>query len=205
VIVDTISSTTVNILQEPVPTGGYYRAESKMITVPAKSTKYFDYTWPYLLSVLTLTFYTGPKNHNDIVNTFIGTQTTIGVVTKEAQKEDNKIHVNDTVISNIRVGFRVSVCYKESSVYVGECTAINKEAGTITLDSILQDTILSGALIQICVNNVKDFVLRANTTYELARKTIGASSLPPNTIVRVQYENTSDEETDFHFGLEYLY
>ncbi len=204
-IIDTVSTNTVQIAQETMPTGGNYRAESKKLTIPANATQSFDFQWPYQLSVLTLTFYSGQDNGNDIINTFIAPNTTIGVLTGNVSQDDTILNVNSTVTDNIHVGYRVDIFNGVSVTHVGECIAINKTNGTITLDTQCQQSFSQGCAVQICINNIKNFALRSNTNYELARKTIGASSLPANTIVRLQYQNTSNSTKDFFFAFEYYY
>lgn len=204
-IIDTVSTNAVQIIQESTPTGGHYRAESKKITVSANSTQYFDYSWPYQLSVLTVKMYTSPENENDIVNSFIAPYTVIGVLTDSAAEDDTILHVNSTVTDNIQKGYRVYLFNGVTSTPVGECITIDKVAGTITLDTQLAGPHVSGTYVQMSINNITDFVLKGNTVYSLAEKTIGGSSIPANTVVRVEYTNNGNEATDFFFAFEYLY
>jgi len=206
-IVETINTNSVNIIQESKPTGGNYRSESKKITISANATETFDFTWPYLLSVLTVTLYSNLENKDDVINLFVAPETTIGVLTQSASQGNTVLHVNSTVIGNIKFGYRINLVnpIEQTSVYVGECIAIDKENSTVTIDTALTENFSAGVLLQICVNNIKNFILRGETVYELSRKTTGTSSLPANTTVRLQYENNSNVEKEFYFSVEYYY
>lgn len=204
-VIDTINTSTVNINQENVPTGGNYRAESKKVTIAANSTQSFDFVWPYPISVLTMTFFAGEENHNDILDTFVAPDTIIGVVVAQGNNGDTVVHVNQTVTDNIKIGYRVNFTDGMSKTFVGECIAIDKQNGTVTLDTPLATAVMPGTYLSIAVNNVKNFILKSGTKYELARKTIGASYVPTNTLVRLQYQNVGEAETDFFFSFEILY
>lgn len=203
-IIDTVDTAAVNINQEFVPTGGFYRAESKKVTVSGLSTEIFDYVWPYQLSVLTITLYSGVENEGDILNGYMAPDTVVGVLTENADTNDTVLHVNSTVIQYINIGFRVSV-NNGSFIDLGECVAINKENNTITLENAISSNYTSGLPIAITVNFVKDFILRDNTIYELARKTIGGSSVAPGKVVRVKYTNNTVATKNFYFTFDCFY
>lgn len=204
-ILDTINTNSVIIQQESTPTGGNYRAESKMIEIDANETKTVDTQWPYPLSVLTLTLYAKEANDGDIVNTFVAPGTVVGVVTQNASQGATTLSVNSTVTDNIGNGYRVNIFDGQTSTFLGECISVDKHAGTIIIDTPVAEAITAGVYVQICINNIKNFALRGNTVYELARKTIGASSLPANATVRLQYENTTNEAKTFFYMMEYYY
>lgn len=204
-IIQIVEQTAVNIVQEVVPTGGHYRTESKKLDIPGNATEEFTFIWPYPISVLTMTLYSGDSNENDVINTYVAPDTTIGIATQNVAIGETVLHVNNTVTSNIGLGYRVNIATNNSSIFVGECIGIDKANGTITLDTPLEQAVNVGDYIQMCVNNIKNFVLKGNTKYELARKTIGASYIPENTIVKLVYENKSADPKTFFFAYEILY
>ena len=114
---------------------------------------------------------------------------------------DTVLYVNSSVTTYINIGYIVSI----SGTHLGECIAIDKTNGTITIDTPSTINVNSGNYIQMIVNNIKQFLLKSNTNYLLGRKTIGTSSLPANTIVRINYTNTSLTAKEFVFTIEYLY
>ena len=200
-IVDAIESNSVNIVQELVPTGGNYRAESKKCILDGTATQNFDLSWKYPISVINIDLISGNNNGDDIVNVYIGPNNTIGVLTNNLAINDTVLYVNSSVTTYINIGYIVSI----SGTHLGECIAIDKTNGTITIDTPSTINVNSGNYIQMIVNNIKQFLLKSNTNYLLGRKTIGTSSLPANTIVRINYTNTSLTAKEFVFTIEYLY
>ncbi len=200
-IIDTVETHAVNIIQELSPTGGNYRTEGKKMTIQPNSLEYEEYSWPYNISALTMTFYTNDNSSNDVLNCYVGSNTIIGITVDDAIITENILRVNSTVLDNINIGYQVCI----NNEFIGECVAINKINGTITIDTPLTQNISTGTHIQMTVNNIKDFILKANTVYEFARKTIGASSIPANTNVKLKYQNNSNEEKSVYFSIEYMY
>jgi hypothetical protein len=205
-IVNTVDTNSVENVQERNPTGGNYRSESKKVIAGPNATTSFDFVWPYKISVLTMTLYTSSNSKNDIVNTFVAPNTTIGANTAAISSGNNIIAVSNTVLQYLKIGFQVSVTNGTQPSWVGECISINAANSTITLDTPAPSNIPAGQYIQMSINNVKNFVLRNDTVYELARKTIGASSIPSSTTLRLQYQNLSTTESkELFFSYEYYY
>lgn len=204
-IIDSITTSSVNILQESIPTGGNYRVEGRKMTIAANSTQTEDLSFPYQLSVLTITLTTDDGNEDDILNCFLAPNTTIGVLTQSASQGSSTIHVSPTVVENIKIGYRVSVIETGEILDLGECIAIDKVNNTLTLENVTQQTFSPGSYVQMTINNVKNLVLKGNANYELARKTIGSSSLPPGIVVRVQYQNLGNTPKKFFYSYEYMY
>jgi hypothetical protein len=204
-IIDTINTSAVNIVQESVPTGGNYRVEGRKMDISANSTQIEDIVFPYQLSVLTITLHTSEENEDDILNCYIAPNTTIGVLTQAATQGDTTLHVYSSVVANIKIGYRVCVVHDNTPIDLGECIAVDTVNNTITLQSGIPQSFNNGSYIQMTVNNVKNFVLKGNTVYELARKTIGSSALAPELVVRVQYQNLGETTKKFYYSFEYMY
>lgn len=199
-IIDTLETNSVNIIQESIITGGNYRTEGKKMTIQANSTETQEYSWPYNISALTITFYTG-NNENDILNCYVAPNTVIGVLTNDVVISDTVLNVNSTVIDNIKVGYQIVI----NNEFIGECIEINKINNTITSNNAVTQNYNTGTYIQMTVNPIKDFILKSNTLYEFARKTIGSSSIPANTLIKLSYQNTTNEEKNLFFSIEYMY
>lgn len=206
-IIDTVNTQSVNIVQEGVPTGGNYRVEGRKMTIAADSTQIDDIVFPYQLSVLTITLNTSESNEDDILDCFIAPDTTIGILTQAATTGSTTLHVSPTVVSNIKIGFRVGVVETGESfpVDLGECTSVDTTNNTITLQHGIPQGFSIAAYVQMTVHNVKQFVLKGNTTYELARKTIGSSSLAAGLVVRIKYQNLGNTQKKFYYSFEYMY
>lgn len=200
-IVDTLETNSVNIIQESIITGGNYRTEGKKMTIQANSTEIQDFSWPYNISALTITFYTNSNNENDILNSYIAPNTVIGILTDNVSISNTVLRVNSTVIDNIKIGYQIII----NNQIIGECIDINKINNTITSSDAVTENYNIGTYIQMTVNPIKDFILKSNTLYEFARKTIGASSIPANTVIQLKYQNNTDEVKDLFFSIEYMY
>jgi len=200
-IIDTISTNEMKISQELVPTGGNYRTEAKEFVLDGSAIQTFDISWPYRVSMLTITILSGDDNGDDILNTYIAPNTVIGIITQNISENDTIINVNQTVVDNINLGYRVYI----NNIFIGECINIDKTALTITIDTPSIINAVIGNYCTITINNIKNFLLKKNATYELGRKTIGGSSIPANTIVRINYENKSQTTKELYVQWEYLY
>jgi hypothetical protein len=203
-IIDSITTSAVNIVQESVPTGGNYRVEGRKLDISANSTQSEDIVFPYQLSVLTITIHTSEENEDDILNCYIAPNTTVGVLTQAATQGDTTLHVWPTVVANMKVGYRVSIV-DSVPIDLGECIAMDTVNNTITLQSGIPQGFDNGSFVQMTINNVKNFVLKGDTVYELARKTIGSSALAPGLVVRIQYQNLGETPKKFYYSFEYMY
>ena len=208
VSIDTVESGSVNIIQEQNPTGGWYRTESKRMTIKPNSTEVLSMSWPYPISILELSLNSSTENDGDIINSYVAKDTVIGVVSQSIPIGTNIAHVSDTVVQNIYIGFLVSFQNATTGqIYdMGECIEIDTSNKTITCSKNCLSEIPMMSYVRMTINNIKHFVIKGGLTYNLGRKSLQASYLPKNTKVDLSYQNLSMVQSKtFSFVYEYLY
>lgn len=80
-ILNQISTNTVSIEEETIPTNGYYKLEMIKMTVSAGETKTKDITFPYPINILSFFVSTDTSNQGDVISWHVMPKTTIGVLT----------------------------------------------------------------------------------------------------------------------------
>lgn len=186
-------------------TGGHFRIEGKQITIPANSTGSNNMTWPYNISPLVIKFNTDSSNKNDIINMYVAPNTTIGVITDNLDISSTLLHVNSTVIKNINIGYLVYITNGVTLDSLGEVLSVDYTNNTITVSVANTNSYLAGSYVQMTVNVIKNYVINNPGSYAIGESKVGASYIPKNRIVNVQYTNNSSEEKTFTWYYEYLY
>lgn len=202
-VLDEVKSNAVSIIQQK-NTGEFYRAESRKVIAPVGLSNH-DFVFPYDISVLTVGIDTKVENKDDIVNVFISPNTIIGVLTQTTEENDTEITVSQTVIDNIKKGFKVIIFSGGIYYDLGECLDINKIDMKITLSQALPQIFTVGSYICMSINNIKNFILCNDVHYILGQKTIKSTFLPTGTIVRLQYNNVGNETHNLYFSFDYYY
>lgn len=205
-IIDSREQNNVSIVQvQPGTTGEHYRVEGKRILIPANAMVTQDYTWPFNISVMTINFSVGTEHDGDLINCFIAPNTTVGIITQTLQQGDSTLHVNKTVLDNLKIGFIVNVTNGSQNINLGQCTNVDLVNSTITCETASITSINVGAYVQMTINNIKNIFLVEPDTIRLANKHVNSSLLPAGKIARFTYQNNSNVEKAFMFYFEYLY
>jgi hypothetical protein len=205
-IIDSREQNNVSIVQvQPGTTGEHYRVESLYITIPPNSIFTKDLTWPFNISVMTINFSVGIEHEGDILNGYIAPNTTIGVITDMISQGDTTLHVNSTVLSNLKVGFLVNVTNGSQNMDLGQCVNVDLVNSTVTCEFPATTSINVGAYLQMTINNIRNMILGEPDTIRLANKHVNSSLLPKGKIARFVYQNNSAEEKKFMFYYEILY
>jgi hypothetical protein len=198
-ILDTVSKQEVLIQQDIGTTQGMYRAESKCIQVPANTTVDSDYTWPFDINVSRVFFNTLETHTNDVINTYIAPDTTIGVLVSSVVTGANTFIVSGT--EYLKKGYLIKIGTEE----LGQAITINQTNGTITTESPTTVDLTPGSLVKISVNNIRNFIIGAPGNTRFQSSGSNSAVIPAGTVVRLRYQNNSSDAKEFHFGYEYLY
>lgn len=205
-IIDNVKTNDVNIIQEIVPTNGNYRGESKKMTISQVGKTTEEIVFDQLISVLTITPHATSENHDDSIYLLVTPNTPVGVNTQDSLTSDTVMYVNSTVIENMQKGYYIYIIKNNVEVEVGKCLDFSSENSTITINTPLTEDFTAGSYIGINIYLLYDFILLGGAKYELARKTIGCSSVETNLIVKIIYDNKSVEPNkSFYYHYEYLY
>jgi hypothetical protein len=174
------------------------RSCCRKITISGNSTYNDDFSYPYPIFATEITFYPKTENKDDIVNSFVSPNTTIGALTQAAAVSDTVINVSSTVLEYIYNGFLVYL----GSTYVGECNSYDTVENTVTLSQPLSQEFAQGSSVKITVSNIRNFVLCPDIVY---KKQFKDTWIRPTTVIRIQYTNNTSESKEFYYSYEYLY
>jgi hypothetical protein len=200
-------STVVKIKEEEVATGGHWQVKMLALENIPPGVNVFDYTWPYGISPLEINFQVSEDLLGDTLQVQMLPNTTVGNLTSDSFVGDTVLHVSPTVITNMKIGFEVTVTDGKTSDECGRCINVNAVDGTITVETALTHDYLAASptYIKLTVVPVKYIKFGVVTRYDLGSSKIGASYLPANKIVRIIYTNNSGVNHNFYPCVEYLY
>lgn len=207
-ILSTVSPNSVLVENYNYTTGGLYCAESRTMTATANTTTSYTLSWPFDISVISVFFTPASVNTGDIVNCYVGPNTTIGTTTVDLSLNGVVINVSNSVIVNVKRGMLINLVNTttNSSTILGRVISVDTTGLTLTCETPTSILVPSGSLVQVTVNNIRNFSIGQPGTVSLSSRNSMASFLPANTLVRVSYTNASVMTTKtFSFGFEYLY
>ena len=132
-VVDSVTSKSVNIIQEGGTTGGNYSCETRSFTVPANTTQNNDYTWPYNISISCVRFRSNTTHKGDFVTSLIAPNTTLGALTADAAIGSTTFQVSASVLQNIKIGMQVTITDGQgNNNVVDRVYQINQATNSIT-------------------------------------------------------------------------
>lgn len=185
-------------------TNGYYMVEGRKFMIPSEhDVHYEDHTFALSSCVYGLKAQANPENVGDSFSLVINPDTIIGVLTNAAQAGDTLIHVSPTVTQNLVPGFYVKIGEDERRVM-----SIDKENGTLTLDSALSpSSTLEAAItpIKLRLYIAYHYEIGAAGTIDIGYGGMGGKTLPPGTVVRLEYNNRNKQAKALCINYEYAY
>ena len=205
--INSVSSDIVEIKEETIPTGGNYKAETVIINTNANETSITDKTWIIPINMFAVYFITTTEHDGDNLIVEIAPDTIIGAITSDVNVNDTIIHVNDTVLDNLYIGYHVKLDDLTNSDDCGMVTHIDKINKTITINTPTTQTfsISTPTYIRQTIRMIDNFELSPSTKYSLGTTTIGGSYVPTGIIARVKYVNNSSNPKKLRINVEYLY
>jgi len=192
---------TVKLLEEEIPTGGFFRSEGFALVAPANSSEDLIVSWPYPVGVLDCNIQTTAADIGNMVQGVVGPNTAMGILTSDADASSEILAVSSTVISNVHIGLECVL----DGVLVGEITGIDAATGTVTIDPPLSQPFTTGTLVGGQRRIIKNFNLGYMQGCSVGSSKIGASYIPVGVTTRVTYINNTPNEKTFNFNIEYLY
>lgn len=206
-IINTIEQSSV-VVVPPSTTAGNYRAEGKQMSIEGSTTGTVTMSWPYDIAVISANLLIGPDNEGDIINCYIGANTTIGAIIISAAIGDTILTVSPTVITYLRVGYVVTIVAPDGSAIedLGDCINIDPITFKITVSNPLTSAFTPGSYIQMTAHNLKNINLGASPTcIKFSAVGSGATYIPKNTVTKVTYQNLGTTPKIFNFIAEYLF
>jgi hypothetical protein len=202
-ITDTTQVNEISIKAEETKTGGNFKTTCLSMNIPGNTTSIMTYTKPYRISILELNFRVTTSNANDIINAYIGKDSIIGVLVGNVFTGNTSIMVSNTVIQNIYIGYYLSITDGINTNMLGEVLSITDNI--LTFSGTITNNFLVGNYVRMSVKPVDNFIMGPPGLYNIGESRTGASSVPGNTLISLEYTNTSSEIKTFTLSLDYLY
>ncbi len=196
-----VASNEQTIKQEEVPTGGHYKCHSDCLTIPANSTMIKDITYPHPVSILAVQFHTRDEHDGDMLEVHVGPETPVGVLSANVAVGSTVLPVSSTVLDNIDVGYHVLLDAED----LGCVCSKDVVAGTITVLNPVSQLYVAGTIVKQTVKVIQNLHLVGDKSYQLGSVTLSSSHIPADTVIRIEYTNTSSEEKTFVGVVELLY
>jgi hypothetical protein len=207
-IIDSASTNNVKIIEEHQVTGGNYCTESKNLSIPINQTVISDFTWPFPVSVICVKFNSDSTHQGDTVTTVIKPNTTIGNITANVLVGDTIISVAASTIQYIQVGFHMTLTDGVNSSDLKRVVSIDKSKNTLTMESASTNAFsaASPTYTQMNIKNIYNYEIAQPQEYNIGTHSIGCSSIPANTTLRLIYTNKSTTQAKyFVYYFEYFY
>lgn len=208
-IVDEQGPSLFTLKEESTPTGGNYGIQSEVMNAnagPNVSTS-LEFSWPFDISVLAIYMLPKIANDSDIVTITIGANMVYGTISQNIAAGATVIPVSSTVISTIAKGYYVTLSDGTNADSLGRVIGVDSVGNAITVESATVHSFAAATptQVQVSVVPVNALELVSGLQYTIGMKKIGASFIPANTVVTVNYLNMSSVLKKLVLTYEYLY
>ncbi len=211
-IVEVREQNEVIIQEEKIKTGGNFKFESIKITAAANTITEQDFSWEIPINVISATIVTSADMTGDLITWLVAPNITIGGITSDISISNTVINVSQTVVDNIKIGFKIRVANAADPANafedLGIVLNVDKDNFQITVSTAATQAWAAAlpTLVQMSVYYIENAEIGPPAKIEIGKDKIGASYLPANTILRAYYDNkhVTDAKT-FYAYVEYLY
>ncbi len=208
--VETVDPNRVQIQEEYTNTQGIYQFtgfNSAISSGTPGTVTTINNSWPYGITLLNGGFDAATSQIGDELKVDVAPNTTIGILTVAASAGATVLSVSSTVLTNILVGYKVTIYDGVNTDVLGRCLSKDTVNNTITVETALvHDFGLSPtSYIMITVEVVKSLYIGSSRTYEFAKKKIGGKYIPAGANVRIQYTNNDGVQKNFIYFMELMY
>jgi hypothetical protein len=192
-------------MEEESPTGGNFKCEAIAFDSAASSITTRNISFPFDISILAVYMVTTNDQVGDNMEVIVAPDTTIGVVSSVVSVNDTVISVSSTVMEYVYKGYKVKITDGVNTDSLGYVIDKDVVAGTITVQNAAANSFAAGSLVKFSVYYVENYEFGPAWEYVIGESKIGASKLPANKIVRINYTNNGQTQKRIVIKLEYLY
>lgn len=183
-------------------TGGNFQSTVIDVDINHSGKTIVDKSFPFNISLFSAEWNVDTIHIGDIAEFHLAPDTVIGVITAPVAINDTVLHVNDTVINNIKLGFFVTIGTEE----LGMVLNVNKENSTITVQTPTTTTHNPMTYVKMTVKIVPKWRFCSTGFCSVGESKIGASYIPANTKLRLVYNNLNGIDNKlFGISIDYLY
>lgn len=202
---DTIKTNEVNV-------GKLFQHSSAHLDIPAGtpgSVVSMNLSWPMDINLWQTTLYPLANNLYDVINILIAPNTTLGVLTQNANIGDTLLNVSNTAFTfeYMYKGLIVTLTDGVNTFNAGRITSINSTSLTITVENPLTVAFTAGSTyFQISIQIVRDKIFHQTTIPEhIGNKGFNSMPIQAGTVMQVQYTNMDGTAKTLYTDLEYYY
>lgn len=200
----------VKVLEEDANqrTQGHYQGRGLKMSIPASTGTYNeDFTFNFPICLMSMEYVPTLAMEGDEFCALVAPETIIGAITADVTASDTVINVSPTVLENIQIGYVVHLDDLTNKDPLGEVLAIDKAAGTITVETGAVNGFAAATptYVKQTIVMAKDVRINGVARVELGSTKIGGSYLPTGTVIRIEYHNHSGTAKTFSAIAEYLY
>lgn len=204
-IFDTISSDVVTINQSNPIIPGNWRVENDSFTVLPGEIYTSLITFKYPTGALTLNWTSYDIHAGDIINGYVGENTTIGIITQSISPGDTIYNVSPSVLKHLNLGFLVNITNGTQNIQLGECIKLDTINNTITCSIPCNISLSSHSLVQMTIWIIRDIYITGKSKVSLGVKHLNSDFLPANIINKFTYQNNGSVSKTFSILYDILY
>jgi hypothetical protein len=206
-LVDSIENNDVRVLEEDgtIPTSGSYQMNSFCYMCGPGITTHTE-SFPTPISGLAVEYVVNEDNVGDEFKILVAPNTTIGVITADVSASDTVINVSSTVIDNMTPGRYMRITDGSTTNDLGRVVDVDTNLSQITVETAATDAFAAATptYVQMTVQRAHVHIMRAWLA-EFGSSKIGASTIPANTPIVLEYNNRHHYYKQFVVQLENLY
>ena len=211
-IVEVRDPNEVAIKEEAVPTGGHYKAGLIKFSAAANQISTHNTSFPWPVNILSGLILISTEMQGDIISWGAAPNTTVGAITASISISDTVINVQQTVVDNCDIGFKVNVADAgdpvNTSEDLGYCIAVDKENLQITVENAAVSAWSAAlpTLVQISPYWMDAVELGPIDRLEFAKNKQLTAHVPANTPIICTYNNkhATDAKTVYCY-YEYIF
>lgn len=187
----------VQVKEESVDTGGHFRAYCPLICpVGPTGTIYTeDFVFKNDTGILSMDII--PKGcEGDYLDLCIAPDTVVGALSQSSPSGSTLLNVSETVSENVKIGYHVKLSDGVNVNDCGEVLEVDKINHTLLVDiaTTVDFDYTTPTYVLQTIYMAKDFYLPPDGRYPVGDDKIGASFLPKNTVVQMQYHKNDAED-----------
>lgn len=207
-IIDRMEPNIMRIKEENIETGGNFKCETKILTIPPLTINHSDFTYKIPVCLFAVYFVSTDQHEGDILEVDLSPNTLIGTISESIKKGETLLTVSQSVIDNIMLGYNITISDNKKTNNLGKILFIDQEKNQITVENACTDDffIEEHPLLYLTIKIVENYEIGPPTSHIIGDSKIGGMYIPSDTIMRLNYENKSKDVTKkIIFKIEYTY
>jgi len=206
-VIETKEDNVVIIQEEEIKTGGHFQTRQLHMSCAANSWTELDVTWEYPVSILDAEFKSVSNMKEDKLEVVISPDAIVGAITSDVSDMDTVINVDQSVIDNIAIGYKIQLDDLTNKDMIGYITAVDYTNNQIVVTGgASQAFTATPTYVRMSIMMARKFIIGHSGRNTIGGNKIGGSHIPAGTIVRIRYKNKHlTDVKDFFAKLDILY